>query len=487
MIVGPPLARLRAAAAETGTAFAAAGGADGVNVALLSYAFSTLPGDCWAAPDAELVLVVTPQTVLVHCSAAAWEAGVGGALEDEADGVEDILDVEAYVPPPGASTEEAADFKLESLRAMLERAATEAVRVLAGGQQLLPRSPDSEEACAGWPLLQIATSNAPPLPLPTGGARMPVDVSAARRLLRRAMRSVDAAALTPGGWVGSRVDTVAAGWRGWLGRVAKAGDAYDRQEMSEQGLVDATLKAMAKALTEADIAAAAASKAGTLVTVMATPASTAPPTSVAAPAVLSLSADGTGTGVWAGTGTAGFGRQPARRRPLRMCGAASVPALHLIVRLADPRGSGLSATRTVFLSNGRLPHHWQHRIFSDGEVFDPIVEDAVSAPWMAPRSVLCVPTIAPTIARGRGRLWWPRVAALSATWIAPFESPLLEAAGTRRGSCQGDAASDALVRPDRSRGRRGRGRARHGRARLAERRRASASRAYATSGGGGNC
>ena len=42
-------------------------------------------------------------------------------------------------------------------------------------------------------------------------------------------------------------------------------------------------------------------------------------------------------------------------------------------RLADPMGSGLSVARTVFLSNGRLPHHWQHRVFSDGEVRSPLM------------------------------------------------------------------------------------------------------------------
>jgi hypothetical protein len=35
-------------------------------------------------------------------------------------------------------------------------------------------------------------------------------------------------------------------------------------------------------------------------------------------------------------------------------------------------GSGLSVARTIFLSNGRLPHHWQHRVFSDGEVRTPM-------------------------------------------------------------------------------------------------------------------
>ena len=117
------------------------------------------------------------------------------------------------------------------------------------------------------------------------------------------------------------------------------------------------------------------------------------------------------SGVWAGVGTARCGLQPARRRQLRMCasqtasicihalhacvhashtyirtymymlacdmyrcGPSSTAAMHLVARLSDPFGSGISATRTLFLSNGVVPHHWQHRVFSDGEVFDPIVE-----------------------------------------------------------------------------------------------------------------
>ena len=55
-----------------------------------------------------------------------------------------------------------------------------------------------------------------------------------------------------------------------------------------------------------------------------------------------------------------------------------------IARLADPAGSAVSCARTVLLSNGRVPHHWQHRVFSDGEVFDPIVEDDVQVTWVTP-------------------------------------------------------------------------------------------------------
>jgi hypothetical protein len=105
-ILGSSLSRLRAAAAETNTAFAAAGGDDGVNASLLSYVFSTLPSECWAAPEAELILVVSPRTIFVHCSAFAWEAGIGAALEDAGGGAESDLEVEAYVPAPGVSAED---------------------------------------------------------------------------------------------------------------------------------------------------------------------------------------------------------------------------------------------------------------------------------------------------------------------------------------------------------------------------------------------
>jgi hypothetical protein len=354
------LSRLRAAAAETNTAFAAAGGDDGVNASLLSYVFSTLPSECWAAPEAELILVVNPRTIFVHCSAFAWEAGIGAALEDAGGGAESDLGVEAYVPAPGVSADEAADFKLESLRAMLGSAAGEAARVLAGGRLVLPPSPD-EEVGAGWPLLQIATSEAPPWP--TGSAITPsdVDVSAARRQLQRAMRSVDAAALAPEGWVGSCVRAVRAGWGGWLERVGKAGGAYERQGMTEVGLTDAILSAMTKALASRDVDAGKASgksvagKAGALVVPSAAAAGAVTTFLPLSPSDLPLSPSdlplppplapttapmqkaeekGMSTGVWAGSGTSAFGSAAPRKRQLRLCGTASVPALHLIVRLA---------------------------------------------------------------------------------------------------------------------------------------------------------
>ena len=352
--LGSSLSRLRAAAAETNTAFAAAGGDDGVNASLLSYVFSTLPSECWAAPEAELILVVSPRTIFVHCSAFAWEAGIGAALEDAGGGAESDLEVEAYVPAPGVSADEAADFKLESLRAMLGSAAGEAARVLAGGRLVLPPSPDKEVG-AGWPLLQIATSEAPPWP--TGSAITPsdVDVSAARRQLQRAMRSVDAAALAPEGWVGSCVRAIHAGWGGWLERVGKAGGAYERQGMTEVGLTDAVLSAMTKALASKDVDAgkasgkSAAGKVGALVVPSAAVAGAVttdlpidlpidlplPPPPAPTTSPMQRAEDkGMSTGVWAGSGTSAFGSAAPRKRQLRLCGTASVPALHLIVRLA---------------------------------------------------------------------------------------------------------------------------------------------------------
>lgn len=83
------------------------------------------------------------------------------------------------------------------------------------------------------------------------------------------------------------------------------------------------------------------------------------------------------SGVWVGSGTVDALRQPPpQRTQIRSAGAGKSCALHMIVRLCDAEGL-LCASRTYFLSNGRVPHHWQHRVFSDGEVFDPVVEDEV--------------------------------------------------------------------------------------------------------------
>ena len=94
--------------------------------------------------------------------------------------------------------------------------------------------------------------------------------------------------------------------------------------------------------------------------------------SVASPAAL---LDGGAAGVWAGVRSLKAAGDPSKKRQLRMSGVSNTPALHLVARVTDPAGSGVSVARTLFLSNGRAPHHWQHRVFSDGEVFDPIVED----------------------------------------------------------------------------------------------------------------
>jgi hypothetical protein len=281
------------------------------------------------------------------------------------------------VPAPGVSADEAADFKLESLRAMLGSAAGEPARVLAGGRLVLPPSPDKEVG-AGWPLLQIATSEAPPWP--TGSAITPsdVDVSAARRQLQRAMRSVDAAALAPEGWVGSCVRAVRAGWGGWLERVGKAGGAYERQGMTEVGLTDAILSAVTKALASRDVDAGKASgksvagKAGALV-VPSAAAAGAVTTDLPPPLAPTTSpmqkAEGKGmsmgvwagsasasvvSGVWAGSGTSAFGSAAPRKRQLRLCGTASVPALHLIVRLAGVLAGWLDGLGWPRMASDRL-------------------------------------------------------------------------------------------------------------------------------------
>lgn len=342
------LARLVSASSSTGCAFVAAGGKDAFTgdataTHLLDYVLGTLPQEARDAVQEELILVVTPSAILIHCTALPWLESLLPALEDTAREADNLI-VDAYVPELPAETADAAsDFKLEAFRAMLKRAASEASAIVAGSTPLPLAGPKD---ASWWPLLFAATLGAPV----EGPVSQTVDPAAAAATLELAMRSVEAAALGPGGWVHSAVHAITAGWQGLLARVAKVSDAYDRGEMSEAGLSEAMVKAMVKATASA----------------------TASVTAGVAPAA----ADAT-FGVWAGTGTALCGRKPPRRRQLRMSGACSCPSLHLIARLVAPHSDGLSAARTLFLSNGKVPHHWQHRVFSDGEVFDPIVEDEV--------------------------------------------------------------------------------------------------------------
>ena len=227
------------------------------------------------------------------------------------------------------------------------------------------------EVMERWPLLRAASVESEPL----GTAIAPAgSAAAALRQLVRAMRSLDGAALRTDGWVGRGVAAVSGGWGALMARFGRAADAYDRRELSEKVLFEAMAAGAAKAtglVAPEDIGNAAggggAGRGG----------------GSAGGSGSSAGSDGAGgfgqseSGVWAGVRTSKAGREPSSKRPLRMAGAASNPAMHAIVRLADPTGSGVAAGRTLFFSNGAVPHHWQHRVFSDGEVFDPIVEDEV--------------------------------------------------------------------------------------------------------------
>ena len=90
-----------------------------------------------------------------------------------------------------------------------------------------------------------------------------------------------------------------------------------------------------------------------------------------------------------------------------MAGVASNAALHLTARGRPAAGRGGGAD--ALLSNGKVLHHWQHRVFSDGEVFDPIVEDEVPAVERAPETLRLVLLMARARSRRRrGALAEPR-------------------------------------------------------------------------------
>ena len=70
------------------------------------------------------------------------------------------------------------------------------------------------------------------------------------------------------------------------------------------------------------------------------------------------------------------GDETAKKYPAHSAGTGRSPAVHLTVRAVDHR-TGVASARTLFLSNCRPPHHWQHRVFPDGEVLEPLLEDEV--------------------------------------------------------------------------------------------------------------
>ena len=66
------------------------------------------------------------------------------------------------------------------------------------------------------------------------------------------------------------------------------------------------------------------------------------------------------------------------RRAARSTGRDRRNALHLVAVAGDGAVPGLRAARSCFLSNGVVPHHWQHRVFPDGEAPAASLELALS-------------------------------------------------------------------------------------------------------------
>ena len=334
------LCRLRSVAASNECAILAALGPDSKQDAP-----STLIVKC-AMPFVEscdeIVLLVTPSSVSLYCPLDVWASSLQPAFDDaNHGGTDEALHVTAHVPSLNISkdNEDAQlNFKLEAVRAMLSRASREAPCAIAGFVAL-------DEAVESWPLLRAACLGSPDL-----AAAMPPPPDVAEQFVRAA-RGVCSAAVHPGGWASAAAANLAAGWAALLHKFHRVGDAYDRAELTERFLADAMLTAAAKSAK----------------------ASEATPSSPGTDA----DAEGCASGFWAGTRTAKLCAEPSKRRQMRISGAGTNNALHAVTRLVDPAGSGVSFARTLFFSNGAVPHHWQHRVFSDGEVFDPIVEDEV--------------------------------------------------------------------------------------------------------------
>ena len=294
-------------------------------------------------PPEDIVLLVTPRGASLHCPLMTWTSSVQALFEERVEGNDPELEVVAHVPihVPGRGLDDDAllEFKLEAVRSMLERGNREASSGLAGFISL-------DSAVESWPLLRAACLSSPGLV-----EAMPPPPDVAKQFVRAA-RGVDTSSVRADGWAGQAVATIGAGWSALLGRLNRVGDAYDRGELSEKFMADSMLTAAAKASA----------------------ASSAAPQ---APVATAIAAGDCESGVWVGTRTGKACKEPSKKVKIGMMGAASNPSMHAIARLVDPAGSGVSVGRTLFFSNGRLPHHWQHRVFSDGEVFDPIVEDEV--------------------------------------------------------------------------------------------------------------
>ena len=71
-----------------------------------------------------------------------------------------------------------------------------------------------------------------------------------------------------------------------------------------------------------------------------------------------------------------------KRGGAHSAGVNRMRALHFVARAASPDGR-LAASRSYFLSNGASAHHWQHRVFPDGDVLEPLIDDASEVPERA--------------------------------------------------------------------------------------------------------
>ena len=298
---------------------------DGASAALLRLVLGSVD-DLGSRPA--LMLLVTPERLMVHCSASALD-GVRSALK--AMGAPLPVDMLSPSPQHSPDSDAALDFKLEAAQRMLKEAHGTVPALLAG---LAPLA----DVLASWPLLQ-ALSPAPP----DQASRPTVAAVAALHVL---LRAVDASALQAQGELAERAHRVAAGFGRLTARLDNVDDSYEMGEVTEKAL-EAGLRGSDERFV-------------------------APP---AEPPY-----EGTHSGVWLGARTDGCFDVPGGRKnpPVRASGPHSRVGRHLTARLAD-EASGVGATRSYFLSNGLVPHHWQHRVFPDGEVLEPLVEDEVPA------------------------------------------------------------------------------------------------------------
>ena len=321
-----PLSRLLEWSRQHGCALLAVSdedsGHDGASTALLRLVLGSVE-DLGSRPA--LMLLVTPERLMVHCSASALD-GVRFALQ--ATGAPLPVDIFSPSPQHGPESDAALDFKLEAAQRMLKEARSTVPALLAG---LAPLS----DVLDSWPLLHALS------PAPPDQAARPTAAAVAG--LHVLLRAVDASALQAQGELAERAHRIAAGFGRLTARLDNVDDAYEMGEVTEKAL-EAGLRGSDELFV-------------------------APP---AEPPY-----EGTHSGVWLGARTDGCGDKPGGlKRAVRASGPHSRVGRHLTARLADD-ASGVGATRTYFLSNGLVPHHWQHRVFPDGEVLEPLVEDEV--------------------------------------------------------------------------------------------------------------